>query len=725
MKKNLILILLQCISFNAIAEVYCNQSSTSSGFENCSIESSSDPSECSVEDHPILEHTTVNQRAIQCEDEHLISKNSSANKAQAREEYRNLCKKKAKAYKRALMGNLLSKGKLGQLIQVFFKKKRYKTDVDELAMNTKIDAQQLRGKSDSELESLMLDELQKQFVEKQKEAGGDGSLNLKQMAQEAMKDPEFQKGFHEVETVPLNVIAKTEGDKFCEVKVDKFPALKEEKVETCEFCVEKNISSSFTNDCSYMVSSKYPESESKKLLSFSQKSDYCNNTMDNEQNDLSEVETMVDRICQIAKKGLRPEFNIETSRNLYRDKTKQLAAKRGEFIQKYIRDQLINGKDPQGSKRCDLGEDLPEWLEEKNFKKAVQVTHPYYEGGKEGDYGPDPYVSSPQDQQKEIENLQKTLAYEKTQIQKKLEQARLDQTKIIEQNKSLKNLREGKDGLSKKYGALKKSLESSTELNEDVFVKEEQIKQIQVSVHDLDSKYNHNKQITSDLGQQIVSYESRLKVIDGQNNAKIELLTQYYQEKNTVGDAGLDRKQWDDRLFNDFKMVRISGKAVEDDSYDGESKNLPPAVKIALNAMAEVEQFTCVVQPIQTSKTNLKGVLKGGLKVITAIASPVVALSAIGVTTVAAPVTWFLSFFCEGCGRPGNIPPALRFANPRLLSFKKSARKDFNRDLKKAWKSYINWGGLLKTSYDKDYLDNETEEVYEDQQERRSKKKND
>ena len=224
----------------------------------------------------------------------------------------------------------------------------------------------------------------------------------------------------------------------------------------------------------------------------------------------------------------------------------------------------------------------------------------------------------------------------------------------------------------------------------------------------------------SDLDQQIVSYESRLKVIDGQNKAKIELLTKYYQEKNTVGDAGLDHKQWDDRLFNDFKMVRITGKAVEDDTYDGESKNLPPAVKIALNAMAEVEQFTCVVEPIRTSKNNIKGVLKGGLKVVTAIASPVVALSAIGVAAVAAPVTGLLSFFCEGCGKPGNIPPVLRFANPRLLSFKKSARKAFKRDLKAAWKSYINWGGLLKTKYDKDYFDNETEEVYEDQQERKN-----
>ena len=721
MKKILTFILVQCISFNSIAEVNCNQSSTSSGFESCSIESSSDPSECSVQDHPILEHTMVNQKAIQCDDQQLMSQKSSTNRAQAYEEYRDLCKKKAKAYKRALMGNLLSKGKLGQLVQVFFKKKRFKTDVDEFAMNASLDAQQLRSKSDSELETLMLDELQKQFVEKQKEAGGDGSLNIKQMAEEAIKDPEFQKGFHEVETVPLNVIAKTDGGQFCEVKVDKLPILKDQTIEKCEFCVEKNISSSFTNDCSYMVSSKYPESESKKLLNFSQKSDYCNNSMDNEQNDLSEVETMVDRICQIAKKGLRPEFNIETSRNLYRDKTKQLAAKRGEFIQKYIRDQLINGKNPQGTKRCDLGEELPEWLEEKNFKKAVQVTHPYYEGGKEGDYGPDPYVSSPQDQQKEVEKLQKTLAYEKTQIQKKLDQARLDQKKIIEQNKSLKDVRDGKDGLSKKYGTLKKSLESSKVLNEDIFAKEEQIKQIQVSVHDIDSKYNHNRQMMSDLDQQIVSYESRLKVIDAQNKAKIELLTKYYQEKNTVGDAGLDHKQWDDRLFNDFKMVRITGKAVEDDTYDGESKNLPPAVKIALNAMAEVEQFTCVVEPIRTSKTNIKGVLKGGLKVVTAIASPVVALSAIGVATVAAPVTGFLSFFCEGCGKSGNIPPVLRFANPRLLSFKKSARKAFKRDLKAAWKTYINWGGLLKTKYDKDYFDNETEEVYEDQQERKNK----
>jgi hypothetical protein len=71
--------------------------------------------------------------------------------------------------------------------------------------------------SDQEIEKQLLDELQKEFVKQQKEAGGDGSLNLKELALEASKSPQFTKGFHEIESVPLEVYAKTEGDKFCSI----------------------------------------------------------------------------------------------------------------------------------------------------------------------------------------------------------------------------------------------------------------------------------------------------------------------------------------------------------------------------------------------------------------------------------------------------------------------------------------------------------------------------
>jgi hypothetical protein len=169
-------------------------------------------------------------------------------------------------------------------------------------------------------------------------------------------------------------------------------------------------------------------------------------------------------------------------------------------------------------------------------------------------------------------------------------------------------------------------------------------------------------------------------------------------------------------------MVRISGKAVEDHEFGIDPRYLTPAVKIALNAMVEVENFTCVVEPIETKRTTLKGMLKGSLRVVTALASPVVALGGIAAATVAMPVTFLGSFLCEGCGDPGNIPPILRFGNPRALNLSKSSRREFSRDVKDGWDAYINWGGLLKAKTGKDvkYYENDTQEVYDEQQERKS-----
>jgi hypothetical protein len=708
---------------HASAEMVCGEDNQSGEFQTCSIQQSQDPAQCETPKDSIIESTGVENKTSSCDNDIVggLSKKSSKEKDEIKEEYKKQCKAKAKAYKKALMGNLLKKGKVGQLVQVLFKKKKYKAQTDAaFRIDSTIDANNFESMSDQEIEKQLLDELQKEFVKQQKEAGGDGSLNLKELALEASKSPQFTKGFHEIESVPLEVYAKTEGDKFCSIEVENYPDQKEFKAEKCEFCVEKNISSSFTNDCSYMVNSQYSEEKAKKLLGFKNKNDYCNNSMEGEENNLSEVETMIDRICQIAQSGSRPEFTIETSRNLYNDKTPKLAAKRGEFIQKYIREELMNGKDSSGHKRCDLGEEIPDWLQENEFKEAVKVTHPFYEGAKEGDYGPSPYASG-EDQKKELDKFKKTLAHEKAQIQNKLTQALAQKTELTDQNKKFKEKRNGPKSLSAEYRTLSTDLEKSKELNPQIFEKRDRIQAILQQVDDLDSKVNQNKQLLSDLSEQIADYQKRLSTIDQENQKKVTLLNEYYAEKNSKGEEGIDRKAWDEKLFNGFKMVRLHGKAVEDHPMGGNPKDLPPAVNIALNAMASVDNFTCVVEPISTHRTSVKGVLKGGLKVITAIASPVVAVTAGAVATAAMPFTWMGSFLCSGCGEPGNVPPALRFANPRYLSFKSGARRQFAREMGDAWDAYINWGGLLKTSRNKTYFENETQDVYEEQQERLNK----
>ena len=708
MKRFLCLFLSLTMVAPSFAEVVCLEQDGASNMSQCSIMSSTDPAECSAQSNAILEHTAAEQATMSCSDEKILKANSSSNVATIKKEYEKLCKKKAKAYKRALMGNLLRKGKVGQLLQAFFSKKRYSfSRQDDIEAKAKIDAHVFQGKSEQEVEDMILYELQKES----------GISDLKALAKEASKSPEFQLGYHQEETVPVNVIAKTDENDFCEVKVDSLPKYTEAPIKKCEFCVEKNISSSFTNDCSYMINDQLSEEQALKLVGAKKKTDYCNNSMVGEKNDLSEVETMIDRICDIAKSGMKPEFAIQTSRNLYSDKTIKLAAKRGEFIQKYIRDQLLNGQQ-NGQKRCDLEDEMPEWLESaENFAQAVKVSHPYYEGAKEGDYGPSPYAKTESEQKAEIDKFRKTLMFEKKELSTKNANAIAEKKKIEEEN--IKLDKKIKD-LTASYNKKKKELEKINEINEQVFEREAELKRIGDTVAQLYTTKNLNRQSLSDLDLQITSLNKGLASFDSEADKKVTLLRQYYDEKNSYGD-GLDLNAWDEKLFNSFKMVRISGRAVKDNPLGIDPAFMTPAVRIALNALVEIENYTCVVQPIETHKTSIKGVLKGGLKVVTVLTLPVVALAAGAGTVAAFPFTTLGSFFCEGCGTPGNIPPALRFANPRALDLSKSSRRHFALDVKKGLKGYITWGGLLSTRKDKEYFDNTTEEVYDDEQDRKTK----
>jgi hypothetical protein len=708
MKRFLCLCLSLTLVVPSFAEVICLEQEGLSGMSQCSIMSSADPAECSSQPSDIIEHTGAEQTTLSCSDEKILKANSSSNVAAIKKEYEKLCKKKAKAYKRALMGNLLKKGKVGQLLQAFFSKKRYSfSRQDDIEAKAQIDAHLLQGKSEQEIEDIILSELQKES----------GIADLKALAKEAAKSPEFQLGYHQDETVPVNVIVKTDEDNFCEVKVDSLPKYSEASIQKCEFCVEKNISSSFTNDCSYMINDQLSEERALKLVGAKKKTDYCNNSMMGEKNDLSEVETMIDRICDIAKSGMKPEFAIQTSRNLYNDKTIKLAAKRGEFIQKYIRDQLLNGE-INGQKRCDLEDEMPEWLESaENFAQTVKVSHPYYEGAKDGDYGPSPYAANESDQKAEIDKFRKTLVYEKKELSTKNSNAISEKKKIEEEN--LKIEKQIKD-LTASYNKKKKELEKINEINPEVFSKESEIKNIADTISQLYSTKNHNRQSLNDLELQISSFNKSLSSFDNEANQKISLIQQYYEEKNASGD-GIDTKAWDDKLFNSFKMVRISGRAVKNNQLGVDPAFMTPAVRIALNSLVEVQNYTCVVEPIDTHKTSIKGVLKGSLKVVTALTLPVVAVAAGAGTVAAFPFTTLGSFFCEGCGNPGNIPPALRFANPRTLNLSKNSRGHFADDVKKGLKDYITWGGLISTRRDKKNYENTTEKVYEEEQDRKNK----
>lgn len=705
MKFILTLVLVFSFASSTFAEIVCTESIEGTNLQSCQVVADSEDLNCGPGPNEIINKTSIQNQPMVCNDQELLGGNHTKQElSDIKSTYHKLCKKKAKAYKKALMGNLLKRGKVGQMLQVLFSKKRYISESKNgKKKKISMDASEFEGKSPEEIENLILDELEKQS----------GISGLKEKARLAQEKPEFKLGYHQAETVPVNVLVKTDKKNACNIVAPEINPYKEAPIDKCDFCVEKNISSSFTNDCAYMVNSKNSEETAKKLLGFEQKTDYCNaNSMEGVNNDLTDVEKMVDNLCNIAKKGLKPDFKIETSRNQFRDKTVDLAAKRGEYIQKYIRNELLNGK------RCDVDPGDISWLKEDEFKKVVRVEHPFYEKGKKGDYGPSPYVEGEIKQAQEIENLRVTLEKEKADLIIKNDEA-LKEISIITEN--IQNYNSHAKKLSQEYSELAKDLSKIKNLDQEVFEKKRILEEKAQTVGQLYEKINEEKQKLSDLKLQSDDLKKRIDVSAVTNTKKLSLLKEFYTEVNSKGLDGIDRNDWDEKLFNDFKMVRITGKAVEDNALGVDPNFITPSIKIALNALVDVDKFTCVVEPIPTHKVTVEGLLKGGLKIVTIATTPVLAAGAIGATVVAFPFTTAASFLCQGCGDPGRIPPALRFANPRALNLSKSSIRHAKSDLKRGWKAYTSWGGLLDVSSRKNYYENSTEEVWEEEQERKNK----
>lgn len=700
--------LLVLVATPVMAEVVC---SGEDQYQQCYEVPSQDPTECDQQPDKIVEHAGVINEPLVCDNQTLLGSGKSEDDVEeAKKEYTRQCKKKAKAYKKALMKNLFRKGKFGQWVQALFKKKQYDASVKNgkrTDQKINLDPEMLAGKSEKEIEDMILSELEKTS----------GIKDLKAKALLAQEKPEFKKGFHEAESVPLNVMVQTKKRQSCKVEVGALPKLEETPVKKCEFCVEKNITSSFTNDCSYMVTKGLSEADAQKLVGAKKTTDYCNHDMNGVENDMSEVENMASQLCDIAKSGMKPQFKIETSRNLYKDKTVDLAKKRGEFIQKYIRSKLM---DP---KKCDLGGDAPDWLsDEAEFNKAVEVTHPYYEGGAKGDYGPSPYAANADEQSKNINDLQATLLKEKQDLQAK-GKASSEEKALLE--KDVADLKSQISQLQKDYNVLKAKLSSIKQIDQSVLEMKDQLEQISHLIQDKNSRINEKRQKISDAGNQLAGYSAKLKTVDASNVEKVRLLKEFYEEKNGGRVPARSTEEWDKLLFNSFKMVRISGKAVDDSILPGvDPKYITPAVNIALNAMVDVDNFTCVVEPLETHKTTIGGILKFPVKVAMVLTTPVVAVAGAAGALAISPLTTGASFFCEGCGDPGNTPPILRVGNWRHLDLSRSSRHEAWEATKGAFKVYTSWGGLLDVNKNKNSHEWSTQEVWDLEQERlRNKKK--
>jgi hypothetical protein len=696
-------------SASALAERICS-ALESAELQTC-VEIPSSTPECNLQENKIMEHVGTNSDTpLQCSDSEIFeggAKKSKKEISALKNDYNKLCKKKAKEYKRAVTKHLMQEMKLGQAFQALLKKKQYSTKFNNgkpEKPSVSVNPNDLENMSAADLNNHILNELEKKFP------------GLRDMANKAKDKPAYKYGFHESETVPLNVVFQKQKGKACTVNLSELPEKEDFTPAACDFCEEKDIKNSFVDDCAYMVSKDYPEKSAQQLLNLkaANKNEYCQPSMDNRDSDMAEINKMAKRLCDIAKSGMTPDFTIETSRNLYADKTQDLAQKRGDFIQKYLQNKLKSD--------CELS-DTPSWLSnEEVFAEKIRVTHPEYVGSSQaGDYGPSPYAGI-EEQPAQIENFQKTLLLEKQKIEKRIQDSEALLAKLMGEKN---NIVTAANDHKKAYKENKLQLEKSQDLRK-ISSGYQELEQTSNIVQNLYNRTNELDQKISDTNREVQGLRKQLQnYSENKMSEKVKLLQDFYQEKNAKGTP--NKAEWDQKLFNDFKMVKISGKAKEESAIDSDTDLLSPELSIALNTLVEIDTFTCVVKPISTSKVSLEGILKGSGKAIMSITAPLAGAAALGGAIVAMPFTTGASLICKGCGKPGETMPSwMAYGNLTTLNMNKSARRNSWKETKRYLDDYVTLGGRLnvksqKNSTTHDNFDALAEEYYGDDFQNKSK----
>ncbi|MBY0518098.1 MAG: hypothetical protein K2P81_14410 [Bacteriovoracaceae bacterium] len=591
------------------------------------------------------------------------------------------CKKEAKAYKKAVLNSLMKDGKLGQALQVVFKRKRKIMRGSGQNGDLKLDAD-IAQMTPAQIKAFIMDEMKKKYPD-------------------ADKVDKKGRTIAQSNTTPFNMMIKAKNGKLCKISANDFPKEEPFAPKECLLCEPIDIQSSFTSDCSYMVnpSQGLTESVAHEIMGInsSNQKEFCQpEDMAKAKNDLSEINKLAGKLCDKAKEGKEPSLTIETARNLFNDKTPQLALKRGQFIQKYLQYHL--------KKNCKIDGEIPSWIEDQNeFAENIKVQSPVYgetannfDGWKEGDYGPSPYAATPGESETEILKYQKNMAREKADLITQRDAKKLELKTVKDEIAGLVKEIKGSgsnNGMEAMYAKIKADLPNVQKNNPSLVDPMSQ----QLTELGNQALANYNKkhflqQKASDLETKIQVLEKKISEHDQKSNSKVAALKGYYQNP----------AQGDKAVFEEFKMVRIKGEE------DQEDEELPPVaaefdadVKKSLNAALKLQTYSCQLNAIETHKASIEGVLKGALKVVTIATLPVVAAGGAVAASAAMPFTTTWSLLCKGCGDPGSTPPILQLGNLTMLDLSKSGRSRAWGDTKEFVRNYVNWGGTLKIKNNK------------------------
>lgn len=458
------------------------------------------------------------------------------------------CLKEARKFKKKVFKNLLKSRQIGELVRVLLKnKKHFLKELDfELEQSLSLEITNL---SENQVREYLLQKLRSMTN------------------QDDLEDYEL--------IFPLEIHIENEDGNICQLRMKSPPKLSVKRPSDCTYCTPVDIIETFSDDCSYFIGHDFSEIDALKLLgaSYEDKSRYCHKK-NLPLSDLSKIHHFGDKVCELLKKGDDvSQFLIASTRNQYKDKTSQLARKRGVFIRKYLYFYLTQKKS-----FCGISDEVPEWLrsERKFMKKFIDDELYHYEGNQSGDYGPNPYAK-PHRAFQEIQLFEKHMDKFVNHYSKQVS----DFQKDIQIRSS--HVQELKDTFS----ILEKDYENLIFSEETVPVISEKASQISSQMIQINYQLNSERQVIANLLKKLSDSHDKYAFYQFEKNRKSQLMRAYY------ADPLKNKKEWDIKLFNDFKMAKISFVPILSDPVDDILKSFDPEVRKYFQALLRMRGYAC------------------------------------------------------------------------------------------------------------------------------------
>lgn len=507
------------------------------------------------------------------------------------------CNKAFKKHKRAFAKQLFKNGRIFKALGVLLRKKKKLKDIRGASIPSSelhVEGENLADldKKIAEEEARIVAEIKAQFP------GGFDESDPYYKDNGKLFEGKYSFGVEGQMSTASHIYLK-DRDRVCKMDVE-MPKIKDIDLPPSNLIPPLDITDSFPDDCAFMVSDKFSEKDALKLLGSKDRKDYCSDNQKIENSDLVKkdktgntafdyLNKLSDSFVKAAEDGLTPKFTLNVSRNLYPDETRPLAEKRGEFIQKYIFEDLSKKMKEQEKVS---GEKSPAWASDfKEFQKVFVLKFPEYQGlSEKGDYGPNPNAK-PEEFETEKNNLKISLEKKVLEINKDIsaiEDKNTGSIKIL--TDKIAKLEKDKLDLEKQRNSLQNTIEKQTDFKQaDELVS--QLNELSSKLYQVNYEIAKSKRELDQEKQLLTFHKSKL----AKNNPaqQVKLLDEFYKNRPESFDRNY-KNQWDEKLFKNFKMVAIEG------TFDGEAQddievagNVTPKIKYMIDNVINAQAFTC------------------------------------------------------------------------------------------------------------------------------------